>query len=94
MKSPLTNLEIIRFTGMTVGIGVGRLDTGFLSALIAGMFLYIALVNMIPQLDCCPMQSSGHRALKLTIQITGICIGIAIMCTVSIFEDKLQNLLS
>ena len=79
---------------MTVGIFVGRLDTGFLSALIAGMFLYIALVNMIPQLDCCPMQSSGLRALKLSIQVTGICIGVGIMCIVSIYEDKIHNLLS
>ena len=85
---------VLCFIGMTVGIGVGGLDTGFLSALIAGMFLYIALVNMIPQLDCCPMQSSGHRALKLSIQVTGICIGVGIMCIVSIYEDKIQNLLS
>lgn len=79
---------------MTVGIGVGHLDTGFLSALIAGMFLYIALVNMIPQLDCCPMQSSGHRALKLSIQVAGICIGVGIMCVISLCEDKIQSLLS
>lgn len=79
---------------MTVGISVGTLDTGFMSALIAGMFLYIALVNMIPQLDCCPMQSSGHRTLKLSIQVAGICIGVGIMCIVSIYEEKIQDLLS
>lgn len=41
------------FLGMTIGVVVGNLDTGMLSSIIAGMFLYIALVDMIPQLDCC-----------------------------------------
>lgn len=78
---------------MSVGIVVGNLDTGYCSALIAGMFLYIALVNMIPQLDCCPMQSSGHRALKLSIQVAGVCIGVAIMFIISVYEEHIQKML-
>ena len=84
---------VLCFIGMTVGIAVGKMDTGFLSAIIAGMFLYIALVNMVPQLDCCPTQSSMTRAFKLSIQLIGICIGVAIMCVISIYETKLQTLL-
>lgn len=84
---------ILCFIGMSGGILIGNMDTGYLSALIAGMFLYIALVNMIPQLDCCPTQSGITRAVKLSIQVIGISIGVAIMCVISIFETSLQNLL-
>lgn len=84
---------ILCFFGMSTGVLIGNMDTGFLSAIIAGMFLYIALVNMIPQLDCCPTQSGTTRAVKLSIQLVGISIGVAIMCIISIYEESLQNLL-
>ncbi|XP_053208109.1 zinc transporter ZIP10-like [Panonychus citri] len=83
---------VLCFIGMTVGVIVGKMDTGLLSSLIAGMFLYIALVNMIPQLDCCPTESGTTRALKLSIQLIGISIGVAIMSTISIYETNLQEL--
>lgn len=83
---------VLCFIGMTVGVIVGKMDTGLLSSVIAGMFLYIALVNMIPQLDCCPTESGTTRAFKLSIQLIGISIGVAIMCTISIYETNLQEL--
>lgn len=82
------------FIGMTVGIFVAKMDTGLLSSLIAGMFLYIALVDMIPQLDCCPTAAGSTRALKLSIQLCGMSIGVAIMSIISIYEPDLQNLLT
>lgn len=84
---------LLCFFGMTAGVLIGKMDTGFLSSIIAGMFLYIALVNMIPQLDCCPTQSGTTRAAKLSIQVVGISIGVAIMCIISIYEEGLQNML-
>ncbi|XP_054162718.1 zinc transporter ZIP6-like [Oppia nitens] len=78
------------FIGMTVGVLVGRINDSWLSAAIAGMFLYIALVDMIPQLDCCPTQSGTTRAFKLTVQLIGISIGVAIMCVISLYEDSIQ----
>ena len=82
------------FIGMTVGIFVAKMDTAMLSSLIAGMFLYIALVDMIPQLDCCPTAAGGTRALKLSIQLLGMAIGVSIMSVISIYEPALQNLLA
>ncbi|RWS23482.1 zinc transporter-like protein [Leptotrombidium deliense] len=83
---------VLCFIGMTVGVIIGNMNTAMLSAVIAGMFLYIALVNMIPQLDCCPTQSGTTRAFKLSIQLVGISIGVAIMCCISLYESQLQNL--
>lgn len=82
------------FIGMTIGIIVGKMDTGMLTSLIAGMFLYIALVDMIPQLDCCPTSSGTTRAFKLTVQLCGIGIGVAIMAVISLYEPDLQKLFS
>jgi len=75
---------------MTIGVAVGRINDAWLSAAIAGMFLYIALVDMIPQLDCCPSQSGTTRAFKLTVQLVGISIGVAIMCIISIYEEHIK----
>lgn len=82
------------FIGMTVGIFVAKMDTAMLSSLIAGMFLYIALVDMIPQLDCCPTAAGGTRALKLSVQLLGMAIGVTIMSVISIYEPTLQNFLA
>lgn len=82
------------FIGMTIGIVVGKMDTGMLSAIIAGMFLYIALVDMIPQLDCCPTSSGTTRAFKLSVQLCGIGIGVAIMSVISLYEPAMQRLFS
>jgi len=79
------------FIGMTIGIMVGKMDTGMLSSIIAGMFLYIALVDMIPQLDCCPTSSGTTRAFKLSVQLFGIGIGVAIMSVISLYEPHLQR---
>ncbi|CAG2107536.1 unnamed protein product [Medioppia subpectinata] len=81
---------VLCFVGMTIGILFGRINDAWLSAAIAGMFLYIALVDMIPQLDCCPTQSGTTRAFKLTVQLIGISIGVAIMCVISIYEESIK----
>jgi zinc transporter 10 len=81
---------LLCFAGMSIGVLVGTINDGWLSAWIAGMFLYIALVDMIPQLDCCPSQSGTTRACKLTVQLIGISIGVAIMSMISIYEDHIQ----
>lgn len=82
------------FIGMTVGIWVANMDTAMLSSIIAGMFLYIALVDMIPQLDCCPTAAGTTRAFKLSVQLFGMGIGVSIMSVISIYEGQLQQILS
>lgn len=82
------------FIGMTVGVLVANMDTGMLSSIIAGMFLYIALVDMIPQLDCCPTATGTTRAFKLTVQLFGMGIGVTIMSIISIYEPALQRIMS
>lgn len=80
--------------GATTGVFIGKIDIGWVSALIAGMFLYISLVDMMPQLDCYPAKPVHVRALKLLVQVSGIGLGVLIMSLIATYESKLHSLLA
>lgn len=86
--------SILCLLGATMGVFIGKIDVGWVSALIAGMFLYISLVDMVPQLDCYPSQPALKRAKKLLIQLSGIAAGVAIMSSIAIYESRLHSLIS
>lgn len=86
--------SILCLLGATTGVFIGKIDVGWVSALIAGMFLYISLVDMVPQLDCYPAQPALKRARKLLIQILGIASGVGIMSLIATYESKLHSLIT
>lgn len=86
--------SILCLLGATTGVFIGKIDVGWVSALIAGMFLYISLVDMVPQLDCYPAQPASTRAKKLFIQLTGIGAGVLIMSLIATYESRLHSLIS
>lgn len=86
--------SILCLLGSTTGVFIGKIDVDWVSALIAGMFLYIALVDMVPQLDCYPGQPALQRARILFIQLLGIAAGVVIMSIIAIYESRLRSLIS
>lgn len=86
--------SILCLLGATLGVFIGKIDVGWVSALIAGMFLYISLVDMVPLLDCYPSQPAITRAKKLLIQLSGIGAGVAIMSLIAIYESRLHSIIS
>lgn len=86
--------SILCLLGATTGVFIGKIEVGWVSALIAGMFLYISLVDMVPQLDCYPAQPALTRAKKLLIQLSGIAAGVAIMSFIATYEFRLHSLIS
>ena len=86
--------SILCLLGATTGAFVGQIEIGWVSALIAGMFLYISLVDMVPQLDCYPAKPAYQRAIKLLIQLSGIALGVVIMSLIAIYEHKLHDLIN
>jgi zinc transporter ZupT len=86
--------SILCLLGATTGVFIGKIDIGWVSALIAGMFLYISLVDMMPQLDCYPAKPVHVRALKLFVQVAGISLGVLIMSLIATYESKLHALLA
>ena len=86
--------SILCLLGATTGVFIGKIDVGWVSALIAGMFLYISLVDMMPQLDCYPTKPVFKRAVKLAIQLSGIGMGVLIMSLIARYESRLFSLIS
>lgn len=86
--------SILCLLGATTGVFIGKIDVGWVSALIAGMFLYISLVDMMPQLDCYPALPVHRRAFKLFIQLAGIALGVLIMSLIATYESRLHSIIS
>lgn len=86
--------SILCLIGATTGVFIGKIDVGWVSALIAGMFLYISLVDMVPQLDCYPTRPALVRAKKLCIQLIGIAAGVGIMSIIAVYESRLHSLIT
>jgi zinc transporter 14 len=80
------------YLGMAVGIILGDVNDGasYISALAAGVFLYIALVDMMGELSAALESSSRDsiaRTLKLLLlQNVGIAIGISIIFVLSFID--------
>lgn len=80
--------------GALTGVYIGRIDISWVSALIAGMFLYISLVDMVPQLNCFPNKPVSVRVKKLIVQIAGILLGVLIMSMIALYEDNLHSFIT
>lgn len=84
--------SVLSFLGMILGIIIGETPeaSAWVFACAAGMFLYIALVDMMPEL------TSAHNercALsQCVLQILGMCTGLGVMLLIALFEDDLKNM--
>ncbi|KXJ08254.1 zinc transporter ZIP14 [Exaiptasia diaphana] len=75
----------ISYIGLVIGMGLGNLDTShvWVLALTSGLFLYISLVSMLPELKV--YQEKGGFTVFLS-QNAGILTGILIMLIIALFE--------
>lgn len=92
--------SVLAFIGMVVGRLLGDLNdvTPWIFCATAGIFLYVALVDMIPELN------SGHahpytaheqhdsRSAELGLQVLGMSIGSGIMLLIALYEHDLKEL--
>lgn len=80
------------YVGMAVGIILGDVTDGasYISALAAGVFLYIALVDMMGELsaalEATSRDSIGKTLKLLLLQNVGIFIGISIIFVLSFID--------
>lgn len=84
--------SVLCFFGNAFGIWLGNTEYGsqWIFAVAAGMFLYIALVDMIPEL------STGHDVHETIVHsglhLCGILIGFGIMAIIAFYEHDLKNI--
>jgi len=94
--------SLTAFLGMIVGIFLGNVPelASWILAGTAGIFLYVALVDMVPEM------SSGHshpyveeshldpHLMELALQVSGMVAGILIMLVLAAYEHELAESLS
>ncbi|GBP49225.1 Zinc transporter foi [Eumeta japonica] len=78
--------------GMVCGVVAGHTPwaTRWLFAVAAGTFLYIALVDMMPELST--SHSNEGTLCQCILQLAGLCSGIGIMLVIAMYEHDLKNL--
>lgn len=84
---------------MVIGVILGNVEswTSWIFCATAGIFIYVALVDMVPELN------SGHahpysaneqnhsHFMELGLQLLGMCTGIGIMFVIALYEHDLRE---
>ncbi|KAM7380825.1 hypothetical protein PAMP_004097 [Pampus punctatissimus] len=84
---------LMAYVGMLIGTAVGQYThnvTNWIFAITAGMFLYVALVDMLPEM--LHGDSEDHKRCQLghfILQNLGMLTGFGIMLLIAIFEDRI-----
>ncbi|XP_015183219.1 PREDICTED: zinc transporter foi-like [Polistes dominula] len=85
--------SVLCLFGMILGVLLGSTPaaTSWIFSIAAGMFIYIALVDMIPEL------SSSHSAERSShwqclLQALGLSLGLGIMLVIALYEHNLKNI--
>ncbi|XP_066497017.1 zinc transporter ZIP10 [Hoplias malabaricus] len=84
---------LMAYFGMLIGTAVGQYThnvTSWIFAITAGMFLYVALVDMLPEM--LHGDSEDHKRCHLghfVLQNLGMLTGFTIMLLIAIFEDHI-----
>ncbi|TSM60568.1 Zinc transporter ZIP10 [Bagarius yarrelli] len=84
---------LMAYFGMVIGAAVGQYThnvTSWIFAITAGMFLYVALVDMLPEMLHGDSEDHGHCQLgHFALQNVGMLTGFTIMLLIAIFEDRI-----
>ncbi|KAK3596401.1 hypothetical protein CHS0354_019000 [Potamilus streckersoni] len=86
--------SILSFIGMVIGVMLGNVTSArlWIFAVVAGMFLYIALVDMLPEIKNSAHEGMvGKQLCDLFIQSAGMFLGAGVMFFIAIYEDKIQT---
>lgn len=88
--------SVLCLLGMAIGISLGNIHSAssWIFAGVGGMFLYIALVDMLPELSVNPNFGNARAVHQLGIQLLGISLGVTTMFVIALYERDLQRLMS
>ena len=83
----------LAYAGLTAGLLAGGHEEGrhFMLCITAGLFLYVSLADLLPELtnEDIPGQS---KIITFFTHNAGICTGIAIMLVIAIYEDQMGDM--
>jgi len=92
--------SVLAFIGMVGGILLGTISsvTPWIFSLTAGIFLYVALVDMVPELSsghAHPITKGGEETgywVGVVLQFLGMSLGVSIMLVIALFEHKMVGM--
>ncbi|ETN64891.1 hypothetical protein AND_003353 [Anopheles darlingi] len=86
--------SVLSIFGMILGIMVGHQPqaSAWIFALAAGMFLYIAMVDMIPELTSSHGAEERCKLSDFGLQLLGLVVGFGIMLLIAIYEHDLMEI--
>ncbi|XP_071081820.1 zinc transporter ZIP10-like [Haliotis cracherodii] len=84
--------SVLCFVGMLIGVALGNIEEAsmWIFACVGGMFIYISLVTMVPELTSVDTENPLR---DLFLQCVGVCVGSGIMLTIAVYEKDLLNIL-
>ncbi|CAG5122163.1 unnamed protein product [Candidula unifasciata] len=87
--------SLLCFVGMLIGVAVGNISSAslWIFAAVGGMFLYIALVDMLPEMSSVDPKKGENPFLHLLLQVLGILLGSGIMLVIALFEHDIKQAL-
>ncbi|CRK92157.1 CLUMA_CG005766, isoform A [Clunio marinus] len=79
---------------MCFGILIGETPetTQWVFAVAAGLFIYIALVDMMPELSAPKTKDENFSIIQFVLQLSGMLSGFGAMLLIAIYEEKLETL--
>uniref|UniRef100_UPI00358E6381 zinc transporter ZIP6-like n=1 Tax=Myxine glutinosa TaxID=7769 RepID=UPI00358E6381 len=84
---------LLGYLGMIIGTAVGQYThtvTLWIFAITAGMFLYVALVDMLPEMLHCEVGSHNYGRLGcFLLQNLGLLVGFAAMLLIALYEESI-----
>ncbi|KAL3836297.1 hypothetical protein ACJMK2_021734 [Sinanodonta woodiana] len=83
------------FLGMLIGVLIGNVNSAsmWIFAAIGGMFLYIALMDMLPEMTNMGTKKGENPFYHLAIQLTGMFLGSGAMFLIAIYEQQIMHVL-
>ncbi|XP_055612078.1 zinc transporter foi [Uranotaenia lowii] len=86
--------SILSFFGMVIGILIGHqaAASAWVFSVAAGLFLYIALVDMIPELTSSHGAGDSCRTSEFLLQFVGMTAGFGIMLLIAMYEHDLKEM--
>ena len=91
--------SILAFMGMVVGLLLGTINnfSPWMFTATAGIFLYVALVDMMPELSsghAHPISSGKQQAghwIEIVLQVLGMAVGVSIMLVIAQYKVCLEQ---
>merc|ERR550519_2494943 len=92
--------SVLAFLGMVIGLVLAASlpeFTPWMFSATAGIFLYVALVDMMPELSSghahpiSRTQQHGGQWVGLLLHLLGMSLGVSIMLLIALYEHQLKN---